>query len=895
MNRFNLTFSGEILPGESPDQVKLRFAEMFEIDDPQRLDRFFSGEPIILRRNLERKAAAECFQELRKVGIEAQLVKVTAQEAADAVVTTATTTEKASSTKADKKNPKTPAKKTGSKPAKKRKPRAKNTAKTRKKKRADEVQLDLPLDSSETLNDQKSQRAAKQAADEEKKANEAKQLELETHEKREEEKRVAAEMAAAQAQAQLEAEIATKQREQERQEKEREERRLQKERQNRETLRAEKEEKKKKAQAEAAEQARKTEQIQKSAQPLRIQPTAEATKRSRASVKTSLELPRSQLGHASESQGPIFKKQQPGEPNFYALEAFRNSPNIRNRSEKAKQRARKGLLMAIASALSFIIVMAMYTQQRSEPPVTTLAAVAIDNTMGPTLLASPWLAQHDRAGVSTGETTLAQLGVSALAPPMLYSNSGKLLVSGRLSRQETPAVTQPPIEEKLSYSLLRCDLEAVTCEHVGYPDNSQHIGAFVENLIDGALLVIDKPSSTLRKVTSNGEILASAPIQLPDNPVLVLDAGLLLMNSATAPAISVYRYDTNAFGKKLDEILLLPPAALARKQSQVHDFVRTDDIWWVALKNPESGATNLYRFDTQWNYLGELQTRLKTPATLTAWGEKLLVSQPGTFMIERFNKTGEPETPFSPKGLVEVTQTRSKARALQELAWRSALAVFALLAAAGAGIAWLQRARALVYGQIRERGAPPLDDVADNMLWIPPAKGRDTAITRLAIAYGAIAFAIVAWCLHAAVNAWGLAAILVTLAGPAITLALLRRASPCYVGVANQSNDGSKNSTLALIDHRGVYHMGSGSQIAYRGSCMLLDDVVVHAGSNVLPAFDLGRMRQSIKPLVVGGVRVDRKTLIAKLLEAKHPFAQGALISLACAALGAALWLTGGL
>ena len=85
MNRFNLSFKGEILPGKEPEQVKLRFGKMFAIDDPERLERFFSGQTIILRRNLERKVAAEYFQKLRQLGVQAELVKVTAEEAAAAI------------------------------------------------------------------------------------------------------------------------------------------------------------------------------------------------------------------------------------------------------------------------------------------------------------------------------------------------------------------------------------------------------------------------------------------------------------------------------------------------------------------------------------------------------------------------------------------------------------------------------------------------------------------------------------------------------------------------------------------------------------------------------------------------------------------------------------------
>ncbi|MDX1734130.1 MAG: hypothetical protein R3228_07180, partial [Halioglobus sp.] len=82
MNKFNLTFSGEILSDRDPGDVRLRFAEAFSIDDPQRLERFFSGDTIILRRNLERKAAAQCYQEMRDIGVVAELVKIPPEQLA---------------------------------------------------------------------------------------------------------------------------------------------------------------------------------------------------------------------------------------------------------------------------------------------------------------------------------------------------------------------------------------------------------------------------------------------------------------------------------------------------------------------------------------------------------------------------------------------------------------------------------------------------------------------------------------------------------------------------------------------------------------------------------------------------------------------------------------------
>jgi hypothetical protein len=77
VNKFNLTFSGKILTGLDPAEVKLRFGKMFAIEDPARLERFFTGQTIILRRDLERKAAAQYFRELHELGMVAELVKVT--------------------------------------------------------------------------------------------------------------------------------------------------------------------------------------------------------------------------------------------------------------------------------------------------------------------------------------------------------------------------------------------------------------------------------------------------------------------------------------------------------------------------------------------------------------------------------------------------------------------------------------------------------------------------------------------------------------------------------------------------------------------------------------------------------------------------------------------------
>ncbi len=69
MDKFNLKFKGEILPGHDPARVVKLFASSFHIADPERAEKFFSGEEITLRRNLPKDEAARIFVNLRQIGM----------------------------------------------------------------------------------------------------------------------------------------------------------------------------------------------------------------------------------------------------------------------------------------------------------------------------------------------------------------------------------------------------------------------------------------------------------------------------------------------------------------------------------------------------------------------------------------------------------------------------------------------------------------------------------------------------------------------------------------------------------------------------------------------------------------------------------------------------------
>ena len=78
-----------------------------------------------------------------------------------------------------------------------------------------------------------------------------------------------------------------------------------------------------------------------------------------------------------------------------------------------------------------------------------------------------------------------------------------------------------------------------------------------------------------------------------------------------------------------------------------------------------------------------------------------------------------------------------------------------------------------------------------------------------------------------------------------------------------------------------TYHLGGGSQLQYRGNFLLLNDVVVFTGNSIFPAFAREQVKQLVLPMTKGGVKIDWKTLLIKLLESRHPVALAGLSVLA--------------
>jgi hypothetical protein len=1002
VNRFNLTFSGEIIAGHDPAQVRARLAKLLAIDDPALLQGCFSGDPVVLRGNLERKEAAGLYARLRRLGIHVELVKisergdlhgndpvetpVTAQ--ADALQTEKTAEEPVAeppkaSTAAESPPVSTPSiKQTPSSVGTRNTgrdwptaPAAARGAKTsgagRKTRKAQEAirkadqaaqkelqaEHDVQLQTKEKAlrkalttkekEEAKRNRLGKQARKKTltREAKHKTRLEASKHKTELAEKKSRAAVAAAEQKVQREreqAEVAAKRQserelvqakkvarqaaakvERERKEagererlateraelarqeqvQQEEKRRLAKEKAARraqekrkaeevaarlqaENVRRKRNQAAEEAQRKAEEVRKKTEElvrleaveaeqqaqrrameeqaIQRAATELAQKPGLKA---GHARVKTRLEMP-SMKRRSEKDSGPRKRRKQRGAPNLYSLRPFRNTSEIRARVAVSN----RGTQLAFgAAAFAFLAAAILAARLLSLPPPAQVSG-ASDIVIAPLerllLVAGTHLLLHDRAGISVSDLSFERLGVADLQAPLAFDQAGRLLAPGQLS------VVKKASGERAASPLLRCDLALPGCEIFSPELAGTVISALVVHPIDGSLFIADGSSGQLLKVSAEGSVLARATTDLPEQPVLRLDSGLLLMNSAQGSGISVFRYEDSAFGWQLDEVLLLPAADGTRNFTAVTDFVRNGDHWWAVLEQADSDSPGLYRFDTQWELIDRPPLAPGTrPAQLVNWGSRTLVRDPERIPVQRFNSVGTAEAALVSTGLSQLLEDQNHRSKLILLGWRIGLALCLLAAITGLCLGILFRIRSLVYTSCRERGAAPVDELADDIDWIEIAPDRSTSLGRTGIAYLMLAIGLVLGVIGLGASTIQLSALLLALAGPAIALLLFQRSEVGHIGISGEH--------LLLVDQSDMYHFGAGGHIHYRGPFLMIDDVTVFTGSPLLPAFSPAAIRERVVPIAAEGVKVDRKIVTVKLLQARHPLALGAAVILA--------------
>ncbi|PLW69737.1 hypothetical protein [Pseudohalioglobus lutimaris] len=953
MNKFNLTFRGEVLPGKDPDKARAGFAALFDIQDPERLEQFFSGKTIILRRNLERKAAAEYYLKLNQLGLEAELVKPGPENDVESTETTQQSgaPQDAAGRKAQKKSDKRlPTRKQGAQDS-----RTSGAEKQRRKREALAQLQHAAAQRKEAAAERERQHIAEQLAKEQatKRAAEetARKLARAEAERQRKAEETALKKAEAEAERQRKAEETARKKaeaEAERQRKAEETARkkakaeAEQQRKAEETARkkaeaeAEQQRKaeetaRKKAEAEAEQQRKAEETARKKAEaerqrkleetarkkqkaeaaarrkseadaqqqrrpdaacqstgaatgkrPSTAKPTAHTSaleekaieagaralagtpslKRTTARVKSRLELPR--RNDTVRSGG---NNNPPGSPNPYRLLPFRSTTEIRQRSTIAAQQSRRGVLMGCIALAMLLMLLGRFLSLNPATPPQGPSAIAASSAGNLVILAGDTLLLHNRAGVPTESLRAETLALRDLSGPIAFDLQGDLLIGARAAGTDSSP-----------RAMWRCKLDERSCQPVTEPQFSPPPTALTMNSLTGEWFIAAE--ERLSKLGSDGELRAKLELPLPTQPTLRLDSGLLFMNSAQAPAISVFRYEDKAFGQQLDEILLLPPPALQREQTRVGDFIRNGDFWWVNMHNPDTETAGLYLFDRDWTFIRELpRGAVLGQGQLVNWGERVLLFSDQQESVLRFSRLGQTEVPLQSESLAQLIDQASGQLTWTTLAWQATLLLLLLSSLGGFSWAYLQSTRALVYSSRPTHGAPPLDDVAEDIHWLQSAPHRTRQWRQRNIAWAALAIACLIVLIGLGVSLVQLMAAATALAGFAVALQIMLRSEPEHAGLLAEQ--------LVLADHREMYHLATGPRIHYRGPFVVVDDVIIFTGNKWFPGLHQQQVKRELEPRVTAGVRVDRKTIAVKLLQSRHPVAKSGIAIAVGAILGA--------
>jgi hypothetical protein len=927
VNKFNLTFWGEILPGKDPQQVKLRFAKLFGIDDPERVDHFFSGETITLRRNLDRKVAGEYFHKLHKLGVTAELVKVeptpetpptpaVAHKIDDDELQWETARRQAEidslnrRTQEQKKKADEQARQRAAEEESEKARRAAKEALLKKQqaenseRKAEETERKrvAAAETKRLREEEAVQRKAQAEKEQLRKAEEAERKRIAAAEaKRLREEEAARLKALAQKKKQRKAEEAGRKQQQaeaarlaaekaelDKQKAEEVARqktgKVAKERRRRDIEREEKaaqdalerehlEQAKRKA-SEAEEKARTQQQQQR----LRDQKEVEEREReleekaiergakalsgaahlktTQAKVKSKLELPRKSTAYHSGTG-----KHQAGEPNLYQLKAFRNRAQVRGRPAIAREKTRKGMFVGAAALAILLLLLGRFASLTAQTIVSGPAGVAASKQGELLIIAGDYLLIHDRAGVASKSIAANKLGLKNLSAPVSYTPSGKVLLQAS-SKNETDN----------NVILWLCDLTQESCASLGTENPATTLNSLRVHDLNGDLFIADGSAGKLLKLSANGALKSAVDRPLPDKPVLRLDSGLLFINSKQGPAISVLRYEDTAFGQQLDEILLLPPPALEREHTRVWDFASNGNHWWVTLFNPDNGDSALYLFDRDWSYVRQLsRDEMNLAGQLVNWGRKILLFSQQQSGVLRYGEAGAEEAIFHSPLLEDIINERASKRQLTALARYSFIVLLLTIAIGGFAYAYFYSVRALVYKSRPARGADPLDDIADQIHWVKAASTRSGQLRHASIACVILALAVLVTLMGLGVSAVQLLAAMIALIGPFAGLQLILRSEPEHLGLSNEQ--------LVLVDHRQLYHLASGPRIHYRGPFVIIDDVVIFTGTVLLPTLDRSQLDSLARPLIRAGIRVDRKTVLIKLIESHHPVARATQVA----------------
>jgi len=552
---------------------------------------------------------------------------------------------------------------------------------------------------------------------------------------------------------------------------------------------------------------------------------------------------------------------QPGAPNFYTLLAFHNSQALRQRPSESAAKARSGTM--IAAGLLTILAISLAVFSLHAPDSIGHGPIAISSSSDGKLLVmgTDALYLHDRSGVGTLTLSYDELGLDSLRPPIRFDADGTVLGLGALHGSTAPM------------GVVRCVLADKQCTRPFEKSTEQAMAdtamSFAINSLNGDRYILSESPFVLTRFDARNKLLAEASIPVAEQPILRLDSGLIFVNSEFESAISVFRPDVANFGQQLDEVLLMPTSAVSNQYSLVIDFLPIDQQWWAVLGDSHSQNSALYRFDASWRLISEHPLpQAYYPAQLSRWGDKLLVSHPSQTQQLRVSKDGVEEAHYQSDLMVAAINASEAHAARRGKMQRVVPALLLSLLFIAIGYTWIHRLRSRVYRHSKAQGAETLDESL-GVSWVDLDPQRSAGYRQLAMLTTTGYAGLLVICIGLAFSPGVIAAVLLALSGPVITLYLLYRSPVGHIG--------SHGDKLVLVDHNGLYHMGAGPRIAYRSRFVLIDDIVVFTGASLLPTFDPKQLK-ALEATITAGVKVEAKAVWIRLLQARHPLAVGSII-----------------
>ncbi|MEQ8515310.1 MAG: hypothetical protein RIC38_06880, partial [Chromatocurvus sp.] len=442
-------------------------------------------------------------------------------------------------------------------------------------------------------------------------------------------------------------------------------------------------------------------------------------------------------------------------------------------------------------------------------------AAAADGTLY--MLAGNWLLVHNRAGSSSARYSAGDLGLRAI-DQLLHVRDGMPVLSA------TAAGADPAVRR-----LWQCSLTA--------PGDAPACTALTDEPLAVDSLAASGLTDTLFAITADSALVRIATGRLQEraqlaeiNPSLRLvnHRGLLLLNNSEGPGLGVYRPDAGAFGEQLDEILLLHPEAIARKQNRVSDFAHTATARWALLSS--DSATGLYGFDDSWAPAQAVMLpAIPAPQRLATWRDRLLVYTPESLRIERINAQGSIEAPLLSDSLDSLARSTRVRGARDRVLFIVSLLALSAAVTIGAVLTWISLYRRTLQRQRSLAPAFLLEHRLRQLQWRLTDPRRITFRHYWTLAASALAILVCASTLTG----------LTALAAVSLPLLLLTLAARYWLSLP-ALQIGSGDTDLALVDHRGVYQTGPADTFQVWGPFILRGGVIGCLGLPGIPELAMG-------------------------------------------------------